>query len=74
MKSEIKRINTGGSTNSAIFNEFLQNTSKDMQTNGLDVEIQYKCNYNSKDELYHSAIIIGRKYHKNAWQMHQIMI
>ena len=66
MKADIKRIHTIAETRIVIFNKYLSDIVNDLQTDGLEVEIQYQFkieeNYDGEGRNLnnYSALIIGR--------------
>ena len=61
MKADIKRIHTISELEVNVFNKHLATIVKDLQTDGLEVEIQYQHKVEERySRHYFSALIIGR--------------
>ena len=61
MKADIKRIHTISEMNLNLFNRYLSDIVKDLQLDGMEVEIQFQHKIDEKHSFhYYSALIIGR--------------
>jgi hypothetical protein len=54
-------FNTFGSTDLDQFNEALKRNIQQLESNELEVEVQYSVAYTGGSTIFHSALVLGRK-------------